>query len=153
MRGALQIAGASDADRRREKIVAEALSWIDTRWGHHQRAKGIETDCAGMNAEVYERAGEIPHIELPWYSQDIMLHRTDEKYFDAIRPYFREVETKLAGDLALFSWGRMAGAQGCIIVEWPWLVGAIYPWRKVAKIHADDPILRGRLSSVWSTIY
>jgi hypothetical protein len=139
---------------RRQRIVAEALSWEGTKWGHHQRAKGIETDCAGMIAEVFERVGEMPHVELPPYPQDIMRHRTEEIYFDGLRPFFHVVDDRLPlfGDVAMFRWGRMQGAQGCIVLDWPWVIGAITPWHKVAKIIADEPPLRGRLSSVWSII-
>jgi hypothetical protein len=132
--------------------VAEALSWRKTPWGHHQRSKGLETDCAGMVAQGYENAGEIPHVELPWYPQDVMLHRGEEIYFDELKPYFHPVIEPLPGDLAMFRWGRMEGAQGCIIIKWPSVIGAIYQWRKVEIVDATDTELRGRLSGFWSTI-
>lgn len=31
-----------------EEIVAEARTWLQTRWSHQQRLKGVATDCAGI---------------------------------------------------------------------------------------------------------
>lgn len=32
----------------REQIVAEARTWIGTRWQHQARRKGVATDCIGL---------------------------------------------------------------------------------------------------------
>ncbi len=32
----------------REQIVAEAREWLDTRWEHQAKLKGVACDCAGL---------------------------------------------------------------------------------------------------------
>ena len=41
----------------RERIVAEARSWIGTPWAHQQREKGRAVDCAGFASMTGKNAG------------------------------------------------------------------------------------------------
>src|SRR5262249_43477037 len=53
----------TELDPRRAAVVAEAESWIGTPFHHAARVKGAGVDCLMLLAEVYERAGIVPHLE------------------------------------------------------------------------------------------
>ena len=51
------------------------------------RVKGGGTDCLMLLAEVYEKAGVIPHVDVPFYPPDWNLHRDAERYLEGIMRY------------------------------------------------------------------
>ena len=53
----------------RAAVVAEAMTWLRTPYHHRGRLKGVGTDCAMILAEVFEKVGLIPHIEIEHYPQ------------------------------------------------------------------------------------
>lgn len=48
---------------RARDIVAEALSWEGTAFGHQQRTKGVMVDCANFVAAVSEATGATPDTD------------------------------------------------------------------------------------------
>jgi cell wall-associated NlpC family hydrolase len=68
-------------DSRRQRVVAEALGWLGTPYRPAQRVKGPAggADCLTLVVEVYERAGILPHYEVPYYPLDWHLHRSIER--------------------------------------------------------------------------
>ena len=54
-------------DPRRAAVLVEAANWLRTPYHHMGRVKGGGTDCLMLLAEVYEAAGVIPHVEIPFY--------------------------------------------------------------------------------------
>ena len=79
------------ADPRRAAVIAEAQSWLGTPYHHMGRVKGAGADCLTLLAEVFERAGVIPHVEVPFYPPDWNLHRDAERYLEGVTRYAREV--------------------------------------------------------------
>jgi len=51
-----------------EEIVAEARTWLNTRWSHQQRLKGVATDCAGIVIGV-AKAKTGFHADITPYSR------------------------------------------------------------------------------------
>lgn len=107
----------------RSAVVAEAMTWLRTPYHHRGRLKGVGTDCAMILAEVFEKVGLIPHIEIEHYPQDWMLHRDEERYLGWVTKYAHRVETPKPGDIALYRFGRCV-SHGAIVVEWPMIVHA-----------------------------
>jgi cell wall-associated NlpC family hydrolase len=68
----------------RRAVVAEAASWLRTPYHHMGRVKGGGVDCLMLLAEVYEAAGVIPHVEIPFYPPDWHLHRGVERYLEGL---------------------------------------------------------------------
>jgi cell wall-associated NlpC family hydrolase len=103
------------------------------------RVKGAGVDCLTLLAEVYERAGIIPHVEVPFYPADWNLHRDAERYLDGIMRYAREVLDRddnnppQPGDIAVFKFGRCF-AHGAIVFQWPRLIHA---WHNAGVVYAD----------------
>ena len=61
----------------REQVLAEALEWLGTPHRNFARSKGAGVDCGLFLAEVYERAGVMPHVEPVPYPADWHLHHSE----------------------------------------------------------------------------
>jgi cell wall-associated NlpC family hydrolase len=44
----------------RAEVVAEARSWLGTKWVHQHRRKGVAVDCAGLVIGVARALGLVP---------------------------------------------------------------------------------------------
>jgi cell wall-associated NlpC family hydrolase len=129
----------------RERVVAEARSWLGTPYRAAQRVKGHDggVDCLTFVVEVYERAGLIPHYEVPYYPPDWHLHRSVERYLAGILEHAREVAgPPEPGDVTLFRFGRCF-AHGGIVTSWPRLIHA-WNGAGVVPVDADQPLLGQR---------
>jgi cell wall-associated NlpC family hydrolase len=127
----------------RQRVVAEAETWLRTPYHHMGRIKGGGTDCLMLLAEVYEAAGVIPHVDVPFYPPDWNLHRDAERYLQGLMCYAREIDgPSQSGDVAVFKFGRCF-AHGAIVVSWPRLIHA---WCDAGVVFADSrqPPLSGR---------
>ena len=121
-------------DRQRLAVVAGAREWLGTPYHHMGRIKGAGTDCLMMLAEVYEAAGVVPHIEVPFYPPDWHLHRDAERYLKGVMRYAREIQgPPQPGDVALFKFGRCF-AHGAIVIDWPLLIHA---WHNAGVLYAN----------------
>lgn len=49
-----------------DKIVAEARTWIGTRWGHQKMTKGVRCDCLGMIRRTTETVTGRRYDEKEW---------------------------------------------------------------------------------------
>ena len=127
------------ADPRRLAVTEEALRWLRTPYHHMARVKGAGADCLTLLAEVYERAGVIAHVEVPFYPPDWNLHRDAERYLEGVIRYALEVpawddaDPPQPGDIAVFKFGRCF-AHGAIVLQWPRLIHA---WHNAGVIYAD----------------
>ena len=140
LRGTAAIAEAQPpADLRRLAVIEEAVGWLRTPYHHMARVKGVGADCLTLLAEVYEKAGVIPHVEIPFYPPDWNLHRDAERYLDGVMRYAREVpagdtaDPPQPGDIAVFKYGRCF-AHGAIVLQWPRLIHA---WHNAGVVYAD----------------
>lgn len=120
----------------REAVVAEARSWIGTRY--HDNA-GIKirrdesgniidrggADCVHSVYGIYFACGLVPAITIPHYSPQFMLNRGEEIYLTSVLAHARATDTPLPGDLALFRYGRVF-SHGAIVdgTGWPDLLHA-----------------------------
>ena len=108
----------------RERLVAAAEGWLRTPYHHAARVHGVGVDCIGLLAAVYQEAGLVDRVELPFYPPDWMMHRDQERLLMGVREHrLKEVERPLPGDIALFRFGRCY-SHGAIITEWPCLIHA-----------------------------
>ena len=126
-------------DPLRFAVIEEALGWLRTPYHHMARVKGAGVDCLTLLAEVYERAGIIPHVEVPFYPADWNLHRNAERYLDGVMQYAREIpavddsNSPRPADIAVFKFGRCF-AHGAIVFQWPRLIHA---WHNAGVVYAD----------------
>jgi cell wall-associated NlpC family hydrolase len=130
-------------DPRRAAVIAEARAWWRTPYHHMGRFKGVGVDCLTLLAEVYEAAGVIPHVDIPFYPPDWNLHRSEERYMNGVLEYACEIAgPPQPADIALWKFGRCF-AHGAIVIEWPLMIHA---WHKTGVIYYDatQPNLSGR---------
>jgi len=138
-----QLPATATTDTRREAVIGQARDWLQTPYHHMGRIKGDGTDCLMLLAEVYEAAGVIPHVDIPFYPPDWNLHRDAERYLQGLMSYAREIKGPPdRGNVALFKFGRCF-AHGAIVVCWPRL---IHSWWDCGVVYADadQPPLNGR---------
>jgi cell wall-associated NlpC family hydrolase len=130
------------------------------------RKKGVGVDCAMLPAEMFEEAGEIPHLDIPYYPEDWYCNTTEELYLERVEQYAcavapftvdsegRTYSTALPGDLALFRWGDGRKprpiAHGAIVVVWPqvlhaWKKSNIVEYAEVGK----DPLPWAKFVGIW----
>lgn len=117
----------------RQRIVAEAMSWIGTPYVSNARVKGVAgggTDCVMLLIAVYGDMHMLPaDLDPRPYPPQWHVHRNEELYMQQILKYSYEVNPPplrmpKPGDLVMFKVGRVF-AHGAIIVGWPNVVHAI----------------------------
>jgi cell wall-associated NlpC family hydrolase len=133
----------------REKVVELARSFLSVPYRHQGRNTG-GMDCVGMLLECFERAGAMPHQELEYYPPDWAMHREEERYLKQLEQFAHRVErAALPGDIAMYRFGRCI-SHGALVVEWPMVIHAYAPERKVAWGDASKGALPSRFAGIWS---
>jgi cell wall-associated NlpC family hydrolase len=132
----------------RQELVAEARSWIGTKYVHGARVKGGGVDCASFIAEVLIAAGLADREDLGVYSHDWFHHSQDEKYMLRLVRHapltleavaYRSLAVK-PGNIVLTKAARSKlYNHGGVITGWPLVVHATLP--EVAEVDASrDPM-------------
>ena len=115
----------------RDKIIAEAKSWLNTPWHHNAMVKGHGVDCAQFLIAVYSKLGLIPAINTGFYSQEWHLRRDESKFVAWVEQFADKVAVGLPGDIAMFQFGRHP-AHGAIVLDWPNIIHAYIDTKCVA---------------------
>lgn len=100
---------------RQAAIVAEAESWLGTRYHHAACVKGAGVDCAMLPVRVFCDLGLVPAFDPRPYPHDWMLHRADERYLGWVERFADKVDAPAPGDIALFRVGRCLAHGGIVI--------------------------------------
>ncbi len=102
-----------------KEIIAEARSWIGTKWMHGQCVKGYRTDCIRFIVEMGKKFGWVPEgYEPPQYRQDWALHNNESVMIRELKKFCEQVDNlRLAeiGDILVFKTGRCAAHAGIFI--------------------------------------
>jgi len=125
----------------RQRLVAEAQSWIGTPYISNGLVKGKRggTDCAMFILGVYQAVGLIPPDFDPRpYPAQWHVHRTEEVYVRHVLGWAKEMlgppgRAPKPGDVVMFKIGHVH-AHGAIITEWPNVIHAMGG----AKVMPDD---------------
>jgi len=132
----------------RAAVLAEARTWLQTKWHHAARIKGAGVDCANFLIAVYAAAGLVPEFALEHYPADWMLHRDEPRFVQVLAQYTRRVEAGLPGDVAMFKFGR-AEAHGTIVTAWPEVIHAYRKDGMVVLSDASKGELAERFAGFW----
>ncbi len=102
----------------RDRIVAEARSWIGTPYHHHGTVKGAGVDCAMLPQAVYTALGLMAPADFGEYPTQWHLHHDEERYLAIVTRYAAEIAEDQAepGDFVLFRVGRTF-AHGGVVVD------------------------------------
>ena len=133
----------------REKIIAEAISWIGTPYHHQARVKRQGVDCGTLLIEVFNRCGLIPRVNPGNYSMEWHLHRSDEQYVDWVRQFADEIDSPAPADVAIFQFGRTF-SHGTIVTDWPNIIHAHRAEQQVCHGDATQNPLAGRAVKFFS---
>ena len=68
----------------REKVVAEAKSWIGTPYHNCADVKGVGCDCGMLLVRVFVDLGIVEPFDPRPYAHDWHLHRGEERYLEAL---------------------------------------------------------------------
>ena len=140
----------------RTRIVATAKSWLKTPFVDGQGLKGCGVDCAFLLARTAEEAGIAEHIEIPYYSPQVYMHKKsdgtwDDTYLKFILQYAQEIEESEVqpGDFVLYRQYH-SYTHGGVIESWPDSI--IHPIRPHGVIcsSAKEGFLHGRKHKFFS---
>lgn len=145
----------------REAVVAEARTWIGTRYHSNQGVKGAGVDCAFLLLRTWANVGLIEDFDPGYYSRDWHLHRSEEKYAEWIEKYCRRVDNSNdsfnergrdfhvePGDIVMVKLGLTHSHAG-IVSDWPHVVHANAPARCVT----EDTILGSPMAEMPMRVY
>jgi NlpC/P60 family putative phage cell wall peptidase len=122
------------ADDQRALVLAEARSWLGTPYHHAADVKGAGVDCAMLLVRVFCDLGLVEKFDPRPYTRDWFLHRSEERYLDALLARAREVRAPGLGDIVLFRMGRCFAHAGLVIKAEPLtIVHAFAPARCVLE--------------------
>lgn len=121
----------------RDRIIAEARSWVGTPYRHQASLKGVGCDCLGLLRGIWrEVAGHEPELPPP-YSADWAEANRRETLAEAARRHLVEVPFAAleAGDVLLFRWRPHLPAKHCAILVAPDRMIHAHDGVAVAEVH------------------
>ena len=109
----------------RAAVIKEALEWVGTPYHAEAKVKGRKggCDCLTILEGVFRNVGLVTNADIPHYSPQFMLNRSDELYLTGLLQYTREVTTPQPADIALWKFGRCF-SHAAIVIEWPRIIHA-----------------------------
>lgn len=126
--------------RLRDKIIAEARSWIKTPYVQQADVKGGGVDCSMLLVRCWVDSGIVYPFEPRPYPANWHMHHSTERYLDWMENVGIEVEHPQPGDVAIFRFGRCF-SHGGIIVENNQLISASSTHRRVVRSNLNEPWL------------
>ena len=148
----------SPQDAQRAAVVAEARSWIGTPYHHMADLKGIGVDCAMILVRIFCDLGLVEPFDPRPYTRDWHLHRSEERYLQALLARARRVGAPQPGDIVVFRYGRCFSHGGVVTSAAPLtIIHAFHPARCVLEEEiARNAEIAERLSdaafaSYWGT--
>lgn len=114
----------AQVEEERQRVCAEALTWLRTPFHHEGTVKGAGVDCGQYLIQVYHNAGITPLFTTGHYALDWALHNHQEKYLGFVRQYAHEISHDPGpGDLVMWLQGRCF-SHGAIVLNWPRIIHA-----------------------------
>ena len=132
------LSGPQMTPEKRDRLIAEALTWIGTPYHDHGAVKGAGADCALMPLAVYRAVLSLPAIDPPKYVMQWHLHRGEELYLNYVLALGgKEVRKPERADFVLWQVGRVF-SHGAIVLEWPRVIHAVNPFGVVISDASTD---------------
>jgi len=133
----------------REQVVAEARTWIGTRYHHMGDVKGAGVDCAMILVRVYCDLGFAPAFDPRPYPRDWFLHQGQERYIEWLEKYSVRIPAEKAGpgDIIMHRIGRTA-SHGAILVDDNLMIHSYAPSECVEL--RERRVIRHEVDSYWS---
>lgn len=132
-----KLGGLIDASEavQRAAVLAEARTWLGTKYHHEADVRGAGVDCALLLVRVWVDLGLVEPFDPRPYPRDWHLHQDGERYMGFLEPLAHALPDNAApqpGDLAIWRNGRTF-SHAAIITEWPVVIHASFPSRCVLE--------------------
>ena len=98
----------------RAAVVAEARSWLGTKYHNLADVKGVGVDCGMLLVRVFVDTGLCAPFDPRPYPPDFFLHSSKEQYLGFVFDHAKEVTNPQPGDVAVFKVGRCYAHGGII---------------------------------------
>lgn len=123
----------------RAAVIAEAITWLGTRYIARARIKGGGVDCAMSLASWYATDGILPAFEPPPYAVQWGQNQSEETYLAEILKHATEIKEEDAqpADLVAYRMGRTF-CHAALIIRWPGLVIHATEARGVIYSHGTE---------------
>lgn len=121
----------------RNRIVAEARSWIGTPYMHQASLKGVGCDCLGLLRGVWRALYGAEPEAMPVHAPDWAEANGEERLAAAARRHLIEIVPENAGpgDVLLFRWRPHLPAKHAAILSGPDRMIHAYDGAAVAEVH------------------
>lgn len=103
----------------RAAVVAEARTWIRTRYHGQADIKGTGVDCGMLLVRVFVDTGLCEPFDPRPYSEDWYMHRSEERYLGFVFDRTKEVPDPQPGDVMVFRYGRCYSHGGIVTCASP----------------------------------
>lgn len=105
----------------RTAVVAEARSWLSTKYHEQGDIKGVGVDCGMLLVRVFVDLHLVETFDPRPYARDWMMHNGEEKYLGWINDNCGEIQEADArpGDIVVFRFGRTYSHGGIITAAAP----------------------------------
>ena len=126
----------------RERVVAEARSWIGTPYHNCADIKRVGVDCGMLLVRVYVDLGLVPPFDPRPYTPDWHMHRSEELYLKGLLERSVKIDAPLPGDVILFKVGRCYSHGGIVTRLSPLtIVHAFMP----AQTVLEEPVMQNAM--------
>jgi len=132
----------AEEQAQREAVVAEARTWIRTKWVHAADIKGAGVDCAMLLVRVYIDVGLVAKFDPRPYPPDWYLHRSGERFLGFLLDRSHQVEKPEVGDVAMLRVGRAFAHGGIVSRVAPLTI--IHSFRPLGSV-VEEEAARNRL--------
>ena len=139
-------------DALRQRLLAEATSWLGTPYHHLGDVKGVGVDCAMLLVRVCTAAGAIPPDTDPRpYAHDWHLHAGRELFLEWLQAHGRPVDraSLLPGDVGVWRFGRTYSHGALLLNSAGQLVHAHRPAGRVVIGNLNEHDLACRPACFW----
>ncbi len=103
----------------RKRLLDAAKAYHGTPYHHRAMLKGVGVDCGTFLICAATDAGLVPPIEVPVYSEQFNLHRSEDWYWQILMKHCVEVPMPpLPGDFVIWQFGRCF-SHAALVIDWP----------------------------------
>ncbi len=134
----------------RQRVIAEARSWLRTPYHHLANVKGVGVDCAMLVVEVYKAAGLVPaDLDPRPYVPDWHLHRGEEKFIAWLQRFGVQTSAPSPGDVVIWRFGRTYSHGSVVVDDSGTIVHAYRDAGQVVLGNLQESLLAERPSQIW----
>jgi cell wall-associated NlpC family hydrolase len=134
---------APEEQAERAAVVAEARTWLGTRFHHEADVKGGGVDCAMLLVRCFVDTGILAPFDPRPYPIHWHLHQTEERYLSWLAKFAYPTDNPQPGDVVIWRVGNTF-SHAAIVSVWPRVIHAYSP---AGGVEESDISLTGPLNN------